>query len=61
MIETLNFLQVKSDEISSLKADLLFNELTEDLPNGNTADYVILAVQSLEQAATFLRLAKRNL
>jgi hypothetical protein len=47
-------------KLQNIKGDLLFDPLIEDLENGNRADYIILACSALDQAACYLRLAKRN-
>jgi len=42
------------------KGDLLFDEKVENLDNGFTADNIILALASIEQAMGFLRIAIRH-
>jgi hypothetical protein len=42
------------------KGDLLFDEKVENLDKGFTADNIILALASIEQAMGFLRIAIRH-
>lgn len=47
-------------ELMDAKADLLFDSRFEDMEDGDAADFVLLAIASIEQANRYLNLAVRR-